>query len=369
MIKVKIESGRYTVSPVYQWDKNHTLEIRGLSLPSTPEIHFTNDSMDHAIARKATVDNTGVITVEVPNSLFHSALDIDVYICIYENLTRKTLYTLVIPVTPRPKPLNYQIADDGTEIWVGNLQEKTVDKNSVVTPDPGYDGLSKVTVNIPEKVIKLQRKEVDPSEDEQSVTADAGYDGLEKVVISPAKLREVTVSPDRRSQTVVPGEGYYGIKKVTVDPLLLQGKTVDPLPGGVEVTPDNDYHGLGLVKVRPILLDTKTVDPSQEKQTITPSEGCHGLETVYVNPAKLLNVDVEPSQETQTIEANEGFYGLHQVRVSPALLQDKTVAPSETDQEITPDDGFYGLGKVIVGASVGGGGTGGNVPSAQGRKF
>lgn len=314
MIKVKIESGRYTVTPVYQWDKNHTLEIRGLSLPSVPEIHFANDIMDQTIARKPIMDNSGVITVEVPNSLFHRSLDINVYICIYEKLTRKTLYTLVIPVAPRVMPSNYQIADDGTEIWVGNLQEKTATNNGTITPDPGYDGLSKVvvnlpdpvlqeknvtqngtvtadkgydglskvTVNVPERVIKLQAKTVDPSENEQSVKADSEYDGLDEVIVNPAKLQEITVSPNENSQSINPDNGFYGIKKVTVDPVLLQEKTVDPSNVKQEITQDDNYHGLSKVIVNPVVLQEKTVQPSDVVQEIVPDSGFYGLSKVLV---------------------------------------------------------------------------------------
>ena len=69
MANVRVEKNRYTVDPLYQWDLNQVLQIYGLSLPSVPEIHFTNDAMDRAIVKQASMDAAGVITVDVPNSL------------------------------------------------------------------------------------------------------------------------------------------------------------------------------------------------------------------------------------------------------------------------------------------------------------
>ena len=36
MATVKVEKNSYTVEPLYQWDKDQTLEIYGLSLASIP---------------------------------------------------------------------------------------------------------------------------------------------------------------------------------------------------------------------------------------------------------------------------------------------------------------------------------------------
>lgn len=119
------KDNRYTVEPLYQWDVNQVLEIRGLSLPSIPSIHFTNEAMDKAIVRQAAMDDAGVITVNVPNSLLQKPYKIKAYVCIYEGETFETLYKIEIPVNARKKPADYTIEDD-QEVYSFNALENSV---------------------------------------------------------------------------------------------------------------------------------------------------------------------------------------------------------------------------------------------------
>ena len=130
MNSVIVENERYTVDPLYQWDKNQVLEVRGLSLPAIPEIHFTNDAMERSIVRQATMDDAGIITVKIPNSLLQKPYTIKAYICIYEGDTFKSLYAVSIPVKARKKPSDYTIEND-EEIYSFNALENLVN-NTVV---------------------------------------------------------------------------------------------------------------------------------------------------------------------------------------------------------------------------------------------
>lgn len=124
MPNVVVTSDRYTVDdPLYQWDTHKVLEIRGLSLPSVPEIHFTNSAMDAAIVRQANMDSAGVITVDVPDTILQKPYTLTVYVCIYQGdnfETFETLYEIKIPVKPRNKPNDYSFEGTMREIYSFN---------------------------------------------------------------------------------------------------------------------------------------------------------------------------------------------------------------------------------------------------------
>lgn len=109
---VRVEKNSYTVEKLTQWDLNQTLEIYGLSMAKTPEVHFTTDLMVAAVRRYATMDEAGVIRVEIPNALLQQAQTIKAMVCIREGEIFKTYHTIRIPVRPRQKPADYTITDD-----------------------------------------------------------------------------------------------------------------------------------------------------------------------------------------------------------------------------------------------------------------
>jgi hypothetical protein len=120
-----VDKHNYTVEPFYQWDRNQVLTIYGLSLPSTPEVHFYNTAMDRAIVRQATMDSAGVITVSVPNGLLQKPYTIQVYVCTYAGSTFETQYKLEIPVKARTQPADYTLEDD-QEVYSFNALENQV---------------------------------------------------------------------------------------------------------------------------------------------------------------------------------------------------------------------------------------------------
>jgi hypothetical protein len=74
--------------------------------------------------------------------------------------------------------VDYDIVVKAAEQKEVALQEKSTDKNGAVLPDLGYDGLSKVNVNV---TPKLQEKSTDKNGE---VVPDTGYDGLSKVTVN-----------------------------------------------------------------------------------------------------------------------------------------------------------------------------------------
>lgn len=123
MIGARVTKDRYTIDPLYQWDKNQVLQIYGLSLPSIPEIHFSNKTMNNAIVKQASMDKAGVVSVDIPNSLLEQSHDIIVYICTYEGDAFKCLYKMIIPVHSKKKPDDYITPPDDDEIYSYNALE------------------------------------------------------------------------------------------------------------------------------------------------------------------------------------------------------------------------------------------------------
>ena len=180
MANVTIEKTTYKVDKLYQWDKNQELIIYGLSLAKAPEIHFTNDAMENAIVRQATMDQQGVITVEIPNSLLQKPYKIHAYVCTYENDTFKSLYLISIPMIARNKPLDYTIESTDGEIYSFNALENEIENMLLINVELRND-LVKEIVNeskkLNDRVDNIIANASDASNNAELVDIRLGADG------------------------------------------------------------------------------------------------------------------------------------------------------------------------------------------------
>ena len=117
MIKVNFSAyNRYVTDSLHQWDMNQTLEVEGLNLTHAPEVHFSNAHTVDAIPVQSTMPEH-VVFAPIPNSLLQEPLRIYAHIGVYEGTTFKVIECVEIPVIPRKRPADYQLADNDGELY------------------------------------------------------------------------------------------------------------------------------------------------------------------------------------------------------------------------------------------------------------
>ena len=220
-------------------------------------------------------------------------------------------------------------------------------KSQTVTPTAGKY-FNSVTVEnlVPQEV------SVTPAEEAKEITPEGGYDVISKVTVGAISVEtKAAVTPTKESQTVNATEGSY-FKSLTVNGYVpvLQEKTVDPEEASQNVTADAEYDGLSKVIVNPIQTESKEVTATKSEQVITPAEGKYLKEvTISGYVPNVHPVEVDELTVGQTITTEEGYDGISQVTINGVKLQNKTVNGSKTQQVVEKDDGTaWGLGTVTV---------------------
>lgn len=90
---------------LFQWDKNQILNISGLSLPTTFQVHFANPCTNNeAIVYVGTTTN-GIGVVNIPNSLLASSENKVINAWVY--VTEETIRTIIMPLGIRNKPQDF----------------------------------------------------------------------------------------------------------------------------------------------------------------------------------------------------------------------------------------------------------------------
>lgn len=276
-------------------------------------------------------------------------------------------------------------------------ETKTIDSNGTYTPSTGLY-FSSVTVAVPDP--SLQEKTVSPSETIQDVSPDDGYYGLSKVTVDAISSSYVGSSiPQRTSSdltasgaTVSVPSGYYSTdSSMSVNSTSQATPSIDVNSTGLitaSSTQSAGYVSAG-TKTATKQLATKsaaTYTPNDTVQTIPSATYLIGDQTISAVPTETktvtsngtytptngkyfnsvtVNVPTGSGSSavlgTKTITSN-GTYnassddldGYSSVTVNVPgktfTTQEKSVSPTESSQVIAPDTGYDGLSQVTVSA-------------------
>ena len=121
-----------------------------------------------------------------------------------------------------------------------NLQEKSATPTTsvqTITPDSGYDGLSRVTVNA------IPSNYIEPTGNKEITANGTGIDVAAYATVSvnvpseEVSLQEKSVTPSTSTQTITPDNGYDGLSQVTVA----------AMPTATQATPSITVSTSGLI--------------------------------------------------------------------------------------------------------------------------
>lgn len=102
-----------------QWDMGQELVVKGADTSIAPMVHFCNRRSEVALPVQSTISGNS-ITAKIPNILLQTGLPVIAHMYYHESSTQaKTLYSIVIPVDPRPMPSDYEYKENIDYIsWV-----------------------------------------------------------------------------------------------------------------------------------------------------------------------------------------------------------------------------------------------------------
>jgi hypothetical protein len=150
---------------------------------------------------------------------------------------------------------------------------------------PVYLGSEKVSIFAGAGAAQMQEKSVTPTESQQTVTPDTGYDGLTKVTVGAVsstyigskvtKKSAQTYTPGTSNQMIGSGQYLSGTQTIKGDSNLVAGN----IRSGVSIF---GVTGTVVAASSPNL-QAKTVTPGTSSQTVRPDSGYDGLSQVVVS--------------------------------------------------------------------------------------
>lgn len=226
-------------------------------------------------------------------------------------------------------------------------QEKTVEPTTasqVITPDEGYTGLTKVTV----EAIETESKIVKSATIQQTIEPTEGK-FINEVIVNPILLEEKTVTPQTTQQIIQPTFGKDGISKVTVDAASLQTKTVTPSTQAQAIEPDQGFYGLDRVNVQAV---TSEVDENIQAENIKAGVSILNTSGTFTSDANATAGDI--------LQGKTAYTGGQKIEGTfvPLDTSDATAVTSDIAQNKTAYvNGQKITGTIVETSSVSGSGT------------
>ena len=208
----------------------------------------------------------------------------------------------------------------------------------------------------------LQEKSITPSESVQNVTPDSGYDGLSKVSVGAIQTETKTVTANG---TVTPSSGKY-LKKVTVNVPAGGVDTSDATATAEDIAKNKTAYING-GKVNGALPDYLSDEGATFAANYTQVSDyndsmflCRGSNSgdkilrdgayanVYTRKNVFGNATAADVAEGKTFTSSAGLKVTGTAKARVPTLQSKTATPSTSQQIITPDSGYDGLSQITV---------------------
>ena len=236
----------------------------------------------------------------------------------------------------------------------------------IITADDGFDVMAQVTVspvtsaidsnikstNIKKGVTILsvegsyepepnQEKVVTPTITEQNVTPDSGYGGLSKVTVNAVTN---SIDSDIKPENIRTGIDILGVVG-TLDPMVEESIIVNPTTSQQIITPSEGKTAITQVTVKPV---TSAIDSNINPENIRVNKTILGVNGTYTGEdVTLQEKTAVPNTSEQVIIPDESYTALSRVTISPIETEEITIEPS-LSQQVIDREGQLPLGKVTV---------------------
>ena len=216
-----------------------------------------------------------------------------------------------------------------------NLQEKTTNPATTaveVTPDPEFDGLSKVTVNPVDS-------NIDPNIVPENIKTGVTVLGVEGTLKEEKPEETFNVQPTTAEQIITPTEGK-----------VFSGGTVKAVTSDIDknIVSNNIREGVTILGVEGTLKEEKpeerfNVQPTTADQTITPAEG----KVFSGGTVKAVTSAIDSNIQPENIKIGVTILGVEGSHKGEKPEERFNVQPSTAEQTITPREGYVFSGGTV----------------------